>query len=207
MCCRGNDGCLVHGSREGRILMDSIMSEVARVLGVRLGEPFNIVSCGDYFEGAPFRIDGHGLSATTKTGNKSLDALFKGLLRGYYQAQPIEDNVNLEYYRLCYVGDSLLYFTDNIEQAHGDDWDDRPYQDNSSRPYDKYVRKVISYEPQWTVREASDSGVRYCVYEINQGAVPWLFHEKAGGLMGGTSYPDTITWLRKAGVRWGELHW
>lgn len=187
--------------------MDSIMREVAKVLGVRLGESFHIVSGGTYLDGAPFYFDGSGLVATTKLGNKSLDALLKGLLRGYYQTQPIEDNVNLEHYRLCYVGDGLLYFTDNIEQVHGDDWDDRPYQDNASRPYEEYVRKVLCYESKWTVREPKDDNARYCVYEINQGAVPWLFHERAGALMGGTSYPDTITWLRKAGVRWGELHW
>ena len=43
------------------------------------------------------------------------------------------------------------------------------------------------------------------VDDINNGAVPWLYHEKHGGLMAGTTINKAIKWLRKAGIKCAEL--
>lgn len=185
--------------------MGNMMGEVAKLLGVELNQPFNVVAYEKqigkvYFEGAPFYIDKNGFKQTSGTNDKRW--LFSGLLCGMYTAEPITEET--EGYKLCYVENNLMYFTDNIEQVHGDDWDDAPYEHCATPPFDEYVRKIVAYEPNWIISQACDKG-NYCVLDINRGAVPWLFHKEVGGLMGGTSYLDTVAWLRKAGIRWGEL--
>ena len=45
----------------------------------------------------------------------------------------------------------------------------------------------------------------YSVEQINKGAVPWLYCDDAGGLMGGATIDEAIAWLKKADLKWGEL--
>ena len=186
--------------------MANIMGEVAKLLGVKLNEPFNVVineADKVYFKGAPFHIDKNGFKADNRPGDGAW--IFNGLLRGEYVVEPMIEKRYSEKYKLCYIENNLMYFTDNIEQVHGDDWNDAPYEHNATPPFNEYVREIIAYEPTWEITQACDRA-SYCILDVNRGAVPWLFHRSAGGLMGGTSYPDTITWLRKAGIQWGELH-
>lgn len=188
--------------------MSGIMREVVKLLGVKIGEPFEVIF-NDSRANGTFYIDNEGyLQAITTVGIKeSIEAILEGLLQGRYEAKPVENTSDLDNYRLCYVEDSLMYFTDDFENVHGDDWDDRPYQNNAGTPYAEYVRRIIAFEDRWDIEKPSDGRCYYSAYDINRGAAAWLFHEKAGGLMGGASYADAVIWLRKAGIRWGELHW
>jgi hypothetical protein len=43
------------------------------------------------------------------------------------------------------------------------------------------------------------------VEQINKGIVAWLFSDDAGGLMGGATIDEAVAWLKKAGLKWGEL--
>ena len=37
--------------------------------------------------------------------------------------------------KLCYLENNIMYFTSDIENQWGDDWDDRPYEHNAGKPY------------------------------------------------------------------------
>ena len=89
----------------------------------------------------------------------------------------MEENNLSKIFRLCYVDDDLMYFTDNFANCIGDDWNDSPYEHNSP----------------------------YSVEDINNGAIAWLFQDEAGGLMGGATIKETKEWMKKAKVRFGEL--
>lgn len=41
-------------------------------------------------------------------------------------------------FKLCYVEGNKAWFTDNFENQWGDDWDDKPYEDNAGYPYDNW---------------------------------------------------------------------
>ena len=119
-------------------------------------------------------------------------------------------------YRLCYVKNNIMYFTDNFENQTGDDWDDAPYEHNAEPPYE-----IIDWLPDNTHRgnirmiaftdvdaeQPCDHYVNcpYCVNDINNGAMPWLFNHVAGGLMAGATIDEAIVWLAKIGAKWGEL--
>jgi hypothetical protein len=129
-------------------------------------------------------------------------------------------------YRLCYVRENILFFTDNFKNQWGDDWDDRPYEHNAEEPYD---RKYYSeYDDEWCVKNGKGNirkiafdhydgyyikqpkdgfcNSPYSVEDINKKAVPWLYNEEAGTLFAGETMAEAKRWLKKAGVLWGELH-
>lgn len=76
-----------------------------------------------------------------------------------------------------------LYFTSNINEQWGDDWDDAPYEHNAEIPYDDKteILQVPIIVPEEslniTVRFPSSSHLNspYSVDLINAGAIPWLF--------------------------------
>ena len=124
-------------------------------------------------------------------------------------------------YRLCYIRDNVLYFTDNFEHQWGDDWNDTSYEHNAGFPYewndigtkkwnDEHGRghiRYFAYLPEWCIRQPCDGHINspYSVEDINKGAVAWLYHEDAGGLMGGATIDEAIAWFRRAKVKWGAL--
>lgn len=127
-------------------------------------------------------------------------------------------------FRLCYVDGNVLYFTDNFARQWGDDWDDAPYEWNAGKPYDRAY--YTEYDDEWCV-EHGKGNIRciaymggeyyikqpkdghtnspYSVDMINKGAVPWLYCDKAGALLGGATMAEAKRWLKKAGVKWGEM--
>lgn len=126
-------------------------------------------------------------------------------------------------YRLCYVKDHVLYFTDDFENCWGDDFDDAPYQWNAGEPYDwvdnwsaeqnrelKHTHiRYMGYLPYaCDIREADSYG-EMSVENINQGAVPWLTlgwgDNDDSKLYAGATIEEAIEWLKKAGAKWGEL--
>ena len=46
----------------------------------------------------------------------------------------------------------------------------------------------------------------YSVQDINNGAVPWAFTDKVGGLFGGDSMGKAIKWLKDNDFEWAVLH-
>lgn len=126
-------------------------------------------------------------------------------------------------FKLCYVRDNIMFFTDNFERQWGDDWDDAPYEYNAEEPYDR--KYYTEYSDEWC-REHGKGNIRYIAYKgydiaepkdehwnspysveaINNKAVPWLYCDEAGGLFAGATMTEAKRWLKKAGVIWGELH-
>ena len=127
------------------------------------------------------------------------------------------DTSDLSKYKLCYADSNTLYFTDDFENVWGDDWDDAPYEHNAGLPYEKddeldtYVHhthiRCISYLPEFYFKLPCDGYANspYSVEDINKGAIPWLYSDKVGGLMGGATMQEAIDWLTKIGVKWAEL--
>jgi hypothetical protein len=124
-------------------------------------------------------------------------------------------------FRLCYVDDNVMYFTDNFKGIYGDDWNDKPYEHNSGLPYEwnddetdewniehhhGHIRK-IAFEPSWYIRRPCDGHLNspYSVEDINNSAVAWLYSDEAGGLMAGSTMDEAIEWCRKGEIKWGEL--
>ena len=129
-------------------------------------------------------------------------------------------------YKLCYVDENILYFTDNFANQWGDDWDDAPYDHNASEPYER--KYYTEYDDEWCVKNGKGNirkiafdrydgyyikqpkdgfcNSPYSVQAINKKAVPWLYNEEAGALFAGATMAEAKRWLKKAGVLWGELH-
>ena len=129
-------------------------------------------------------------------------------------------------YKLCYVDDNILYFTDNFKNQWGDDWNDAPYEYNAGEPYDRKHYK--EYDDEWCInhgcgnirkiafdfydgyyiKEPKDGHLNspFSVERINQGEIAWLYNEDAGALGAGATMAEAKRWLKKAGVLWGELH-
>ena len=120
-------------------------------------------------------------------------------------------------YKLCYVDDGVMYFTDNFEQIVGDDWDDKPYEHNAGEPYelskDEPLRdgyghiRYLAFKKEWGIKEPCGGFLNspYSVNDINNGAVAWLFTREAGGLMAGATIEEAIEWCKKANIKCGEL--
>ena len=146
------------------------------------------------------------------TNSKSSDWSF---LLNDVKLNPIKSD--LSKYKLCYVENNILYFTDDFEHAWGDDWDDAPYECNAGEPYEKdestsvysnhTTIRYIGYLPEFNFRMPCDGHLNspYSVKDINNGVIPWLYCDKAGGLMGGSTMQEAINWLNKTGVKWAEL--
>ena len=129
-------------------------------------------------------------------------------------------------FKLCYVRDNIMYFTDNFKNQWGDDWNDAPYEHNAGKPYDR--ADYYEYDDEWCIKHGCGNikniaflgydGYKikqpqdghfnspYSVETINKKAVPWLYNDEAGALFAGATVAEAKRWLKKAGVIWGELH-
>ncbi len=128
----------------------------------------------------------------------------------------------LSIYRLCYVDDNILYFTDHFKTQWADDWNDAPYEHNAGTPYEfiedwsdeenikhghGHIR-LLAFEPDYHIIRPCDSfayNSPYSVEDINKEAVPWLFCEEAGGLMAGSTIIQAKKWFKKLNIKCGEL--
>ena len=83
---------------------------------------------------------------------------------------------------LCYVKGPWAYFTtQELSKQTGDGWDDAPYEDNASPPYESKdgswtITKVAWDGPFQTLYEYNSCyvGSRLSVNQINSGEDPWL---------------------------------
>ena len=115
-----------------------------------------------------------------------------------------------EEYKLCYVERNKAWFTNNFEKQWGDDWNDRPYEDNAGEPYDSWSElkrkfkhhdinhKIIFFEIEdWSDQRPCDMG-RYSVEDINKQAVAWI-HTSEFNILAGTTYENFIDIIEKHG--------
>lgn len=114
-------------------------------------------------------------------------------------------------YKLCYLEGNKAIFTDNFEHQSGDDWNDRPYEDNAEYPNDHYTEDGMDYPIElktlffetseyghdWMEKQPRDIG-SFSVDEINRGAVAWLSTEKYS-ILGGTTLEDFINTIESNG--------
>ena len=114
---------------------------------------------------------------------------------------------NVDIPRLCYLEAGMMYFTDDIHNVCGDDWDDVPYEHNAGEPYERYVVAMLAFHPTKDTDLCYEPYERgeYSVEEINNGAIPWLYCQTAGPLHAGATRVECVAWLNKAHMVWGEL--
>ena len=109
--------------------------------------------------------------------------------------------------KLCYLEHNIMYFTSDIENQWGDDWNDRPYEHNAGPPYeDGRTIKKIKFRGHYTMPCDFYLNSPYSVQDINNGAVPWAYTDEAGGLFGGDSMGKAIKWLKENNFEWAVLH-
>ena len=169
--------------------MINLVELLASGLGVKLGEPFDIVA----FDGGEDVVEDNPYSFTRNAlvdahGNPADEGIIDNLVTGAYVVSKytIWDSL-----KLCYADANTLCFTDRTP---------KDTEKNKVR-----LRIGFASKADMNIRiVGSKSG--FSVDDVNNGAVAWLYHDKIGGLYGGTSVADSIVWLQKAGCEWGELH-
>lgn len=110
--------------------------------------------------------------------------------------------------RLCYVDGRIMFFTNDINNVCGDNWDVRGYEYNSGEPHEQYVTAMLAFHPTGDSTleyEPCNRGEEFTIEEINDGAIPWLYCKSAGPLYAGATRVECVTWLNKAHMVWGEL--
>ena len=96
-----------------------------------------------------------------------------------------------------------MYFTSDIENPWGDDWDDRPYEHNAGTPYETQTTvTTIKFRGHYTMPCDFYLNSPYSVQDINNGAVPWAYTDEIGGLFGGDSMDKAIKWLMDNKFEW-----
>ena len=124
-------------------------------------------------------------------------------------------------YRLWYIENGIMYFTDHFETQWADDANDAPYEHNAGTPYtweddiseEENIRRgnghirYLAFMKNWDIKEPCDGyfSSPYSVEDINKGAVAWLYYREVGGLMAGSTMKEAIKWCKKANVLCGEL--
>lgn len=129
--------------------------------------------------------------------------------------------------RLCYVSPSgRCYFTTApLDQQHGDDWDDMPYEHNAGPPYEwENWMKVPPYElydvfvvgpfgmpcdGRWVGTDEGGEEFRtsWSVDLINAGATPWLtWYEESEtyGMYAGDGIDNLLRACAECG---GTVYW
>ena len=109
--------------------------------------------------------------------------------------------------KLCYCANNILYFTSDIDNQWGDDWDDRPYEHNAGTPYETHTTvKKIAFIGYYSEPCSYHHSSPYSVADINNGIIHWAYTAKAGGLYDGDSIGKAIKWLKENNFEWAVLH-
>lgn len=77
---------------------------------------------------------------------------------------------------LCYIDRNFAYFTNDMKEQWGDDWNDTPYEHNAGEPYvNKTSVTKIGFDTDLsTPSEIAGLNSNYSVQSINEGKTPWL---------------------------------
>jgi len=121
--------------------------------------------------------------------------------------------------QLCYVELPFVWFTMNLREQSGDDWNDAPYDCNAGPPtlrrgQDWKIFRVAvfanPYKHQLMTPDSSHSNTWWSVDDINSGAVPWLRltesdwnPQSIATLMAGITYSE----FKEFAARYGLLIW
>lgn len=110
-------------------------------------------------------------------------------------------------YRLCFMKGNVLYFSPDIKNEWGDDWDDAPAIHNAGEPYGRNGPcRLLAYEPYALKDTDLDVWSRYSVQEIIKYemtlAASWDGKEE---LRAGMSMDRVERILKETGVKYGEL--
>lgn len=109
--------------------------------------------------------------------------------------------------KLCYVEDSMAWFTTN-ENQWGDDWNDAPYEHNAGTPYrkDGHVLYRLMYRSHlMTPGELANYNSWVSVEDINNGKTPWLksdmpeFDDPVVEIFAGVSPDEFVSLIELAG--------
>lgn len=77
-------------------------------------------------------------------------------------------------FQLCLILGDWAYFTPDLANEWGDDWDDAPYQDNAGPPYGKNGPCIkVAFESDLSL--PYENGGRWSVQQVNRKVVPWLW--------------------------------
>lgn len=124
-------------------------------------------------------------------------------------------------FKLCfidgedYMSHGVAYFTDNLEEQWGDDWNDKPYEHNAGEPYHDWseliednedickrkwkhhpieIKKIYFELNDYKVPCSGTTNSPYSVQDINKGVVAWLWTDKFKLFAGATmeEFIDTI---------------
>lgn len=79
--------------------------------------------------------------------------------------------------KLCYINENFAYFTNDLENQWGDDWNDKPYEHNSGAPYEHNEQEVtvLAFMSDLdTPAETFYPNSPFSVEDINNGKTPWL---------------------------------
>lgn len=121
--------------------------------------------------------------------------------------------------QLCYAELPFVWFTTNLAEQWGEDWNAAPYEHNAERPYPpdpsrgrdyELFRVAIfanPYKHQLFVPEDGHYNSPWSVEDINGGAVPWLRLADIGWdpltigvVMAGTTYTDFRGFVAQHGL-------
>ena len=121
--------------------------------------------------------------------------------------------------QLCYVELPFLWFTTNLREQSGDDWNDAPFECNAEPPHlrqgqDWEIFQVAvfanPFTHQLTTPDSDYYNSPWSVDDINSGAAPWLrlthLHYPLltiARLMAGTTYAE----FKEFTTRYGLLIW
>lgn len=110
-------------------------------------------------------------------------------------------------YRLCFMKGNVLYFSPDIKNEWGDDWDDAPAIHNAGEPYERNGPcRLLAYEPYALKDTDVYTWSRYSVQEIIKYemtlAVSWDGKEE---LRAGMSMDRVERILKETGTKYGEL--
>jgi hypothetical protein len=90
-----------------------------------------------------------------------------------------------ETFVLCYVSYPWAWFTTDLKNTWGDDWNDAPYEHNAGEPYgwasymqergvEPYLILRVAYDGPFEAPDAYVTNSQWSVEQINAGMVPWL---------------------------------
>jgi hypothetical protein len=87
---------------------------------------------------------------------------------------------------LCYVSYPWAWFTTDLKNQWGDDWNDAPYEHNAGSPYGwasymqekrgiaPYLIERLAFDGPFETPDAYVTNSQWSVEQINLGLVPWL---------------------------------
>ena len=104
-------------------------------------------------------------------------------------------------YKLCYVDPPWAFFTANMDDTWGDDWNDAPYEHNAGDPYTGPEKpdnfKVAFYGGWWeTPGDKAYCNSEYSVEDINKAQLTCLENPYCK-IHAGTTYNDFVCLMHK----------